>query len=95
MNSWDQNNIDFKDLDVDVSHTSIEKKEKERIDFIPPVSCSELVELSWKGKFEMDKIALVNETTAAVDDNKFLSKSGRISCLDSQLSMHKFLTFAK
>ena len=53
------------------------------------------MELSWKGKFEMDKIALVNDTTAAVDDNKFLSKSGRISCLDSQLSMHKFLTFAK
>ena len=95
MNSRDLNNIDFKDLDVDVSHTSIEKKEKERIDFIPPVSCSELVELSWTGKFEMDKIALVNETTAAVDDNKFLSKSGRISCLDSQLSMHKFLTFTK
>ena len=70
MNSRDLNNIDFKDLDVDVSHTSIEKKEEERIDFIPPVSCSELVELSWKGKFEMDKIALVNETTAAVDDNK-------------------------
>ena len=40
MNSRDLNNIDFKDLDVDVSHTSIEKKEEERIDFIPPVAQS-------------------------------------------------------